>query len=269
MSTPAAPTPQAAPDRVGVTAIIPARLGSTRFPAKVLASDTGKPLIQHVYESARRSRMVREVVVATDDRAVMAACDAFGARCVMTSRDHPNGTSRLAEAAGLLGLPDDEIVVNVQGDEPELDAALIDAAVEVLRATGAEMGTVASPIPPEHAAEALANPNIVKAVLRLDGTALYFSRAAVPFNRDGAPGGSADGVGPLRHVGLYTYRVAFLRRYAALPPTALERTEQLEQLRALAHGYRIGVAVMASSHEGIDTPEQYQRFVARCRRARG
>ncbi|MFM9957351.1 MAG: 3-deoxy-manno-octulosonate cytidylyltransferase [Phycisphaerales bacterium] len=246
---------------MSVTAIIPARLGSTRFPGKVLACETGMPLIRHVWEAASRSRSASRVVVATDDESVRSACAAFAAPCVMTSREHPNGTSRLAEAARVLGLAGDEIVVNVQGDEPELDAALIDGAVEVLRQTGAEVGTVASPMGP---GQNPSDPNIVKVVLRLDGTALYFSRSLVPFDRDGAA--SAVGtVEPLRHVGLYAYRAAFLQTYAMLSPTALEATEQLEQLRVLAHGYRIAVAVLASSHEGIDTPEQYARFVARWR----
>lgn len=237
-----------------VTIIIPARLGSTRFPGKVLADGTGMPLIRHVWESASRSRRAGGVVIATDDDRVRAACDAFGARCVMTSPMHPNGTSRLSEAARLLQLPDEHVVVNVQGDEPELDAALIDGAVGAMERTGAEVGTVASPFAPGQDPN---DPNIVKCVMRLDGTALYFSRAAMPFDRDGA------GTVYHRHVGLYAYTAGFLHRYAALPSTPLENTEKLEQLRVLEHGYRIGVAVMDSSHEGIDTPEQYARFVAR------
>lgn len=265
MSAPRDHHPMARPETPGVTAIIPARLGSTRFPGKVLAADTGHPLIRHVWESASRARCLTRVVVATDDDAVRAACDAFGAACVMTSRDHPNGTSRLAEAAGVLGLGDDHVVVNVQGDEPELDAGLIDAAVEALLSAGrggageaAQVGTVASPLSPGQRHD---DPNLVKVALRLDGTALYFSRAPIPFPRDAGAGAAC--AAPLRHVGLYAYRAGFLRRYAALPVTALEQTEQLEQLRVLAHGYRIAVAVRESSHEGIDTPEQYRRFVER------
>lgn len=237
-------------------AIIPARLGSTRFPEKVLANRTGWPLIRHVWESARLASCLRDCVVATDDARVVEACAGFGARAVMTSAEHPNGTSRLSEAARALGLDDDEVVVNVQGDEPELDPALIDAAVTALVSSGAEIGTVASPLGP---GQSVADPNIVKAVLRADSTALYFSRAPVPFDRDAGAGHG----GALRHVGLYAYRAGFLHRYAALAPTPLETLEKLEQLRALEHSHRIAVAVMASSHEGIDTPEQYERFVAR------
>lgn len=237
-------------------AIIPARLGSTRFPEKVLANRTGWPLIRHVWESARRAPCLADCVVATDDRRVVEACAGFGATAVMTSPDHPNGTSRLSEAARTLGLPDDAVVVNVQGDEPELDPGLIDAAVAALESSGAEIGTVASAFAEN---QNVADPNIVKAVLRADATALYFSRAPVPFDRD-SNGGHRSA---LRHVGLYAYRAGFLHRYAALPPTRLEMIEKLEQLRALEHGYRIAVAVRASSHEGIDTQEQYERFVAR------
>lgn len=244
------------------TIIIPARLGSTRFPEKVLASRTGKPLIRHVWESASKSRRAGSVVVATDDERVREACDAFGAPCVMTSPQHPNGTSRLAEAARLLGLPDAHVVVNVQGDEPELDAALIDGAIEALERTSAEVGTVASPLTSNQDPR---DPNIVKCVLRLDSTALLFSRAPIPHHRDTAS--TPPSTPHLRHVGIYTYTAAFLNRYASLPPTPLEEAEKLEQLRVLEHGFRIGVAVMPSSHEGIDTPEQYDRFVARWRAA--
>lgn len=246
------------------TIIIPARLGSTRFPEKVLASRTGWPLIRHVWESASKSRRAARVVIATDDQRVLAACDGFGATSLMTSPEHPNGTSRLAEAVSILGLPDDHVVVNVQGDEPELDAALIDGAVEILERTGAEVGTVASPFA---ASQDPRDPNIVKCVLRRDSTALLFSRAPIPHHRDAAL--VPPGVPYLRHVGIYTYAAGFLKRYAALPPTPLEEAEKLEQLRVLEHGFRIGVAVMPSSHEGIDTPEQYERFVARWRAAKG
>lgn len=240
--------------------IIPARLGSTRFPEKVLASGTGRPLIAHVWEAARRAGCAARVVVAADDPRIAEACKGFGAECFMTRPDHPNGTSRLAEASTLLSLGDSEVVVNVQGDEPELDPVLIDAAVGALASTGAEVATVASPIndPRLHA-----DPHIVKVVLRLDSTALYFSRAPIPLNRD------AGATPPrlLRHVGLYAYSAGFLRRYASLSPTPLEQAEKLEQLRVLEHGFRIAVAVRGSNHEGIDTPEQYARFVARWRAA--
>lgn len=242
-------------------AIIPARLGSTRFPEKVLASATGRTLIQHVYDRARLATTVARVVVAVDDPRISRAVDAFGGHAVLTSTSHPNGTSRLAEAASLLGLTDDTIVVNVQGDEPELDPALIDAGVMALTETGAEAATVASPFAP---AEDPQNPNIVKVVVDARGMAMYFSRACVPYS------GRADhglAAAALKHVGLYAYRMAFLRQYVALPPTPLELTEKLEQLRVLEHGYRMAVAIMESHHHGIDTPEQYAGFVERWRAA--
>jgi len=239
-----------------VVAIIPGRLGSTRFPGKVLASKTGKPLIQHVCEAASKSKLLSRVFVATDDEMVMAAVRSFGGEAVLTRTDHPNGTSRLAEAAKLLGLSPDAIVVNVQGDEPEIEPAVIESAVRALG--NAPVATVASPMSEEDAG----NPNIVKVVVRLDGTALYFSRARVPHVRDSA---NADSGRPLRHVGLYVYRRSFLDRYLTLAPTPLERAESLEQLRILEHGFAIAVAIMP--HEigsaGIDTPEQYEAFVKR------
>jgi len=242
-------------------AIIPARLASTRFPEKILAARTGRTLIQHVHDAATRCRSLARVVVACDHPRIEAAVRAFGGEAVMTSPDHPNGTARLAEAAAILGLGDDEFVVNVQGDEPEIDPGVIDAAVDALGAAPSDrvvMATVASPFAP---AEDPADPAIVKVVLRRDGTALYFSRARIPFDRDGAGPGAA--VHPLKHVGIYVYRAAFLRRYAAMAPTPLEAVEKLEQLRVLEHGLDIAVAVRRVTHHGIDTPEQYEAFVQR------
>lgn len=239
-----------------IVAIIPARLGSTRFPGKVLADKTGKPLIQHVCEAAARSRLLSRVVVATDDRAVLGVVKGFGGEAVLTGTEHPNGTSRLAEASQRLGLGPDTIVVNVQGDEPEIEASVIDAAVEALGS--APVATVATPMNPDEAA----NPNIVKVVVRCDGTALYFSRARVPFIREAA---NAEAGRPLRHVGLYVYRRSFLDRYLTLTPTPLERAESLEQLRILEHGFTIAVATLSREvgYAGIDTPEQYEAFVKR------
>jgi len=239
-----------------IVAIIPARLGSTRFPGKVLASKTGKPLIQHVCEGAAKSKLLSRVVVATDDQSVTAAVKAFGGEAVLTRTDHPNGTSRLAEAAQQLGLPSNAIVVNVQGDEPEIEASVIDAAVRALG--DSPVATVASPMREEDAS----NPNIVKVVVRRDGKALYFSRARVPHVRDAV---NADAGRPLRHIGLYVYRRSFLDRYLTLEPTPLERAESLEQLRILEHGFAIAVAVMPQEvgYAGIDTPEQYEAFVKR------
>jgi 3-deoxy-manno-octulosonate cytidylyltransferase (CMP-KDO synthetase) len=241
-----------------VVAIIPARLASTRFPEKVLASATGKPLVQHVWEAARTARRPHEVVIATDHPRIEAACGAFGARCVMTG-DHPNGTSRLEEASRLLCLSQGDVVVNVQGDEPEIEGAVIDASVACLERTGAEVATIASPIADPRD---VANPAIVKVVVRQDGLAMYFSRSPIPHSREAARAGEPLA---LRHVGLYAYRAGFLRAYVALAQTPNERRESLEQLRVLEHGYRIGVHVRETTVTGIDTPEQYEAFVARWR----
>ena len=240
-----------------VVVIIPARLASTRFPEKVLADRTGRPLIQHVYEASRRSRRASRVVIATDDARVMDAATRFGAACVMTRVDHPNGTSRLAEAASILGLHPEAIVVNVQGDEPELEPETIDAAVDAMIGAGSLMGTVAAPLKNEDDA---ANPNVVKVVVGVKRQALYFSRSLIPFDRDRQKLPAAC---PLRHIGLYVYRRSFLDTYLALPPTPLEEAEKLEQLRVLEHGYAISVALVAAATPGIDTPEQYEQFVAR------
>ncbi len=246
-----------------VTAVIPARFGSTRFPGKPLVAKTGKPLIQHVCEQAARSRSVGRIIVATDDERIMAAVRGFGGEAVMTRSDHPNGTSRIAEVAATLRC---EFIVNVQGDEPSIEPELIDAAVDALRATPeAPMSTIASPFGPHEDAN---DPNIVKVVLSTRGTALYFSRAPIPCWRDrdrdlARSSEAAPPAGPLKHVGLYVYRRAFLATFVGLPPTPLECTEQLEQLRVLEHGYPIAVARGMAAFHGIDTPEQYEAWVRR------
>lgn len=238
-----------------IVAIIPARLGSTRFPGKMLAADTGLPLVLHTCRAAAQSATPARVLVATDAPEIAAAVGPeFEA--VMTSAAHPNGTSRLAEAANLLDLADDDVVANVQGDEPEIDPALIDLAVNALLQSGAEVATVGSPFGP---GQDPADPNIVKVVADCRGRALYFSRSPIPFRRD------AHGVRPHKHVGLYAYRAGFLRHYVRLAPTPLEQTEKLEQLRVLEHGHAIAVAVAEAHHVGIDTREQYDAFVARWR----
>lgn len=249
-------------------AIIPARLGSTRLPGKVLLDATGWPLIRHVWTSARAASRLSRVVIATDDPRVREACAGFGAECVMTRTDHPNGTSRLGEAATALGLSGDDLVVNVQGDEPEVEPEAIDGAVEALlrlesTPAGCSIGTVAVPFGPGEDAR---DPNCVKVVTGLDGAALYFSRSLLPFDRDGRGG---DDARPLRHVGLYVYRRQFLDEYLSMAPTPLERAEQLEQLRALQHGRRIAVALRPFARIGIDTPEQYRAFVERWRARSG
>lgn len=247
----------------GVVCIIPARLGSTRFPRKVLAAETGRPLIVHVVEQACRASTVSRVVVATDSGEVVRALQGSGVEVVMTREDHPNGTSRLSEAAGALGLSPGTLVVNVQGDEPEIDPALIDETVRLTERSGERMGTLASPF---RGGEDPANPNIVKAVVRAgaDGVhrAVYFSRALIPFCRDA---GTEGAVRPLKHAGLYVYRRSALDEFVAMAESGLERTEKLEQLRAVEAGWGIAVAVRAFEHVGIDTPEQYADFVRRWR----
>jgi 3-deoxy-manno-octulosonate cytidylyltransferase (CMP-KDO synthetase) len=248
-----------------IVAIIPARMASTRFPGKMLAAETGTPLIVHVAQAAAKAPSLSRVVVAADDPRILDAVRSRGIDCVLTATDHPNGTSRLAEAADLLGLPADTIVVNVQGDEPEIEPAVIDAAVGALTAhPTAAVSTVAAPLAP---ADDPNNPNIVKVVCRRDGTAMYFSRSRVPFIRDPQVAGN-PGAGPLRHVGLYCYRRSFLTTYRSLTPTPAEQAESLEQLRVLEHGHSIAVAVVPDAgNPGIDTPEQYAAFVARWKRS--
>ncbi len=253
--SPTLPTPSNPADLV--VAVIPARLASTRFPNKVLASATGQPMVQHVWDAARRATLVHQVVIATDDNRVADAVRNFGGTPIMTRVDHPNGTSRLGETATKLNLHPRAIIVNVQGDEPELEPSLIDALVETMRATTAPVATLASPFQP---GEDPTNPNIVKAVLRRDDTALYFSRSLIPHPRDPK---STTNAAPLKHVGMYAYRREFLDLYATLAPTPLENTEMLEQLRILEHGHTIAVAVRNASTTGIDTPEQYDAFVRR------
>lgn len=245
--------------------IIPARYDSARFPGKMLADRTGQPLIRHVYERARRAKRVGRILVATDDDRIARAVRAFGGEAIMTRRDHPNGTSRLAEVAATIC---DAVIVNVQGDEPEIEPDVIDAAISaLLDHPDCPMATVASPF---GADENPRDPNIVKVVVDRRGHALYFSRSLIPCDRDGVggAGGAGGAAAPLKHVGVYAYRRAFLDTFARLPPTPLELTERLEQLRALEHGHAIAVALGEARSHGIDTPEQYEAFVRRWRLAR-
>lgn len=237
------------------TAIIPARLGSERFPQKVLASDTGTPLIVHVCESAARASRVERVIVAAGEPEIVDAVTCAGFEAVLTRADHQTGTSRVAEVAETLDASDESIVVNVQGDEPEIEPGVIDAAIRAISTSDAPVATIATPF---DASDEIANPNIVKAVVDRSGHALLFSRSVIPFDRDGTAG-----VQRLRHVGLYVYRRWFLSKIAELAPTPLEQAERLEQLRFLEHGYRIAVAIEEANGVGIDTPEQYAAFVKR------
>jgi 3-deoxy-manno-octulosonate cytidylyltransferase (CMP-KDO synthetase) len=234
---------------VAFAAVIPARYASTRFPGKPLADLAGKPMVVRVCERARASG-AQPVCVATDDERIAAAVRAAGFEARMTRADHASGTDRIAEAAAQLGLADAAIVVNVQGDEPLIAPALI-ARVAAALAANAE-AAVATACHPIRAPAEIANPNVVKAVLNARGEALYFSRAPIPFARQGEPRA-------LRHVGLYAYRVGFLRRYASLAPSPLETAEQLEQLRVLWHGYRIAAVIDEGDiPPGVDTPADLQ-----------
>lgn len=244
-----------------VIAMIPARLASTRFPRKVLADQTGKPLIEHVFDAARRAACVDQIVVATDSEEVVRVAAGFGCQGVLTRSDHPNGASRLAQVCDLLEISDDAVIVNVQADEPELDDAVIDAAAKALVASDAPMATIASPFAED---EDPADPNIVKVVVDRKGRAMYFSRSLIPFDRQGD-----GGAPPLKHVGLYVYDRPFLSIYSSLAPTPMERSERLEQLRVLEHGYSIAVATVQCRHHGVDTPEQYAQFVQRWRETHG
>ncbi len=246
------------------TVLIPARLASSRLPDKPLADIGGVPMVVRVARQAQRSGAAR-CVVAGDDPRVLAACEAHGVPCLLTRTDHASGSDRLAEACGLLDLPDAAVVVNVQGDEPLIDPGLIDAvAAELMRRPDCVMSTAA------HAIGEMAdfmNPNVVKVVLDRQQTALYFSRAPIAWWRDGmAEGSSRDTLpspAPLRHIGIYGYRAGFLRQFPTLEPAPLETTEALEQLRVLWHGQRIAVHLTASAPgPGVDTPADLARVRA-------
>jgi 3-deoxy-manno-octulosonate cytidylyltransferase (CMP-KDO synthetase) len=238
--------------------IIPARLASTRLPNKPLADLGGKPMVVRVAERAQQSGAAR-IIVATDHADIAAACAAHGVEACMTRPDHPSGTDRIAEVAHLLGLAPDAVVVNLQGDEPLIDPALLAACAARISAD-VPMATCAHPL--SDVADAF-NPNVVKVVLDKLGRALYFSRATIPWHRDGFAATREQlpaGYVPLRHIGLYAYSNAFLQRYPQLEPSPLESIEALEQLRVLWHGVPIAVHVTAEApHAGVDTPADLER----------
>jgi len=238
--------------------IIPARLASTRLPNKPLADLGGKPMVVRVAERAQQSGAAR-IIVATDHADIAAACAAHGVEACMTRPDHPSGTDRIAEVAHLLGLAPDAVVVNLQGDEPLIDPALL-AACAARISDDVPMATCAHPL--SDVADAF-NPNVVKVVLDKLGRALYFSRATIPWYRDGFAATREQlpaGYVPLRHIGLYAYSNAFLQRYPQLEPSPLESIEALEQLRVLWHGVPIAVHVTAEApHAGVDTPADLER----------
>lgn len=280
-ATPGASTPgDALPGEPAVrfTVLIPARMASSRLPDKPLADIAGRPMVVRVAERAAQSGALR-TVVAADDARILAACAAHGVEAIATRADHASGSDRLAEACALLGLGGDDLVVNVQGDEPLIDPGLVRSVAALLaERPGASMATAAHPIA---TAEEFHNPNVVKVVLDAEHWASYFSRAPIPWARDlgsGAwwqaaqsadpsgdapPGGAPPGGVPLRHVGIYSYRAGFLRRFPGLAQAPTERVEQLEQLRALWHGHRIAVHLTAQAPgPGVDTPEDLARVRA-------
>lgn len=239
---------------MAATVVIPARYASTRFPAKVLAAKTGRPLVQHVVDQVRKCRRVRQIIVAADDQRIVHALEPFGTRCVLTDPNHASGTDRIAEVARGL---DDDIMVNVQGDEPEIEPAIVDGLIARLEESTDEMATAATPFP---AGADVANPNLVKVVRAADGRAMYFSRSVIPHQRD-----KSGGPPPAYylHLGIYAYRRKFLLQYAAWPQTPCEQAEKLEQLRALENGRSMYVLLVERATHGIDTPEQYDDFVRR------
>lgn len=230
--------------------VVPARFASTRLPGKPLLEIAGKPMVIRVAEQAAKSQ-ANEVVIATDHEEVMQAAQLHQVAAVMTRIDHVSGTDRIAEVVEKMGWSDDIIVVNVQGDEPLIDPVLInEVAVTLANDPQAVMSTACHPL---HAPESFENPNVVKVVLNARQQALYFSRAAIPFPRDSE---HRDPLVAHRHIGIYAYRVGFLKQYASLPVTVLEKIESLEQLRVLYHGYHIAVTVTAHAPaSGVDTAE--------------
>jgi len=241
---------------VKIIVVIPARYGSSRFAGKVLARETGKYLVQHTYERALCAKSVDQALIATDDQRVKDASAEFGGDCVMTSVAHQSGTDRIAEAVADI---DADIIVNLQADEPEIDPSFIDLVAGLLAGNAdASMATLLAPF---ETADDVSNPNIVKCVTDLMGKAIYFSRSAIPYDRN------AGGVGEVgyykRHLGIYAYRKDFLMEYTSLKPSFLEQREKLEQLRAIENGYTILTGMVDKAWDGVDTEEQYQAFVHR------
>ena len=241
--------------RVRAVGVIPARYAASRFPGKPLARIAGKPLVQRVWEGTCTAKRLGRVLIATDDERIAAACRGFGAEVALTDARHPTGTDRIAEAAAAL---EADVVVNVQGDEPLIEGHVIDAAIAALEEDPeAAMSTIAHPADPD----GLDDPNRVKLVLDRRGRALYFSRSRIPYPRE-------PGARTLQHVGLYAYRRAFLLAFVGLPQTELERSEQLEQLRALEHGFPIRVAVIDGWRSvPVDIPDDVARVEKALREA--
>jgi 3-deoxy-manno-octulosonate cytidylyltransferase (CMP-KDO synthetase) len=245
-----------------IVGVIPARFASTRLPGKALLSETGRPLIQHVIEAARRAKSLERIIVATDDARIADAVARFGGEFMMTRAEHTTGTDRVAEVAARL--EGARVLVNLQGDEPEVSGLALDRVVELLENDPeAKVATLATPIRDE---SIYRDPGCVKVVCTAKGRALYFSRSPIPCHRDGVPD-PETAVRPIAylHLGLYAYRRDFLLQLGSLPPSTLEAAEKLEQLRVLDAGYPIAVGYVDEPSVGIDTPEDYRRFVARWR----
>lgn len=249
-----------APAPRGFTVVIPARMASSRLPDKPLADIGGLPMVVRVAQRALQSE-ASQVVVAADDERIVAACTTHGVQALLTRQDHLSGSDRLAEACQLLGLPDDAVVVNVQGDEPLMPPALINEVARVLsERPDASMSTAAHAI---GSVEEFTNPNVVKVVMDARQMALYFSRAPIPWWREGQADSGFKALpspAPLRHIGIYAYRAGFLALFPTLPPAPIETMESLEQLRALWHGHRIAVHVTPEAPgPGVDTPQDLAR----------
>jgi 3-deoxy-manno-octulosonate cytidylyltransferase (CMP-KDO synthetase) len=241
---------------VKVLACIPARYGSTRFPGKVLAKDTGKFLIQHTYEQACKAKLPEKVIIAADDQRIADAAESFGAESILTSPDHKSGTDRIAQAVADI---DVEIVINIQADEPEINPENIDFLAQLMTDyPDAQMATLAADF---QTPEQIADPNIVKVITDAGAKAIYFSRSVIPYDRENQGTGRVTNY--LRHVGTYAYRKQFLLKITALPQSRLEKIEKLEQLRAIENGFDILVGKVRHTSDGIDTPKQYVQFVKR------
>ncbi|MCE5341398.1 MAG: 3-deoxy-manno-octulosonate cytidylyltransferase [Planctomycetaceae bacterium] len=239
-----------------ILAVIPARYESTRFPGKVLAKQTGKYLIQHTWEQVRKVSVIEDVIIATDSDIVQKACGEFGAKCVMTSAAHQSGTDRIAEAVSKI---DVDVIINVQGDEPEIEPANVELLARLMIDNAkTKMATLIAKFDSKEQVE---NPNIVKVVVDRSRNALYFSRSVIPYCRKNPPVGDFNDY--FRHLGIYAYTKDFLLAITKLPMGRLEQIEQLEQLRVLENGFQILTGLVSHIAPGIDTPEQYEEFIYR------
>ena len=239
-----------------ILAVIPARYESTRFPGKVLAKQTGKYLIQHTWEQVRKVSVIKDIIIATDSEIVQKACGDFGAKCVITSPAHQSGTDRIAEVVSKI---DVDVVINVQGDEPEIEPGNVELLARLMLDN--PKTAMATLIAKFESKEQVENPNIVKVVIDKNNNAMYFSRSVIPYCRKKPPVGDVNDY--YRHLGIYAYTKDFLLKITKLPVGKLERIEQLEQLRVIENGYQILTGLVSHIAAGIDTPEQYEDFVKR------